>query len=311
MFVALACVAMAACSSDEDEDGSSSLETPKYEAEAAKYTITDESCDYESIELTESGNYIIVSRTATNTAGAKQVDTVDRKAAKLFGNSKKVVTRGSDSGILYGTYTMTDDGEYILDGIGTLKITASEGTACTLQLTHTNGTVETIQGARESIASDSDFTKTVCRTWEIEKLHLYYKSNGKKVFDISGSSFSELGENLKVWAKANDDEYDESDWDYYIDWAEDEEPYQMVITRSGTYMVYYRDSSIAVARWRWLSEADGQFQYDWGYDWTDDDSGEAWPKLSGGKLLLTEKTTESEDGETYESGIEYTLSEVK
>lgn len=310
MLAALACMAVTACGSDDDEDGDSSLETPKYETESAKYTITDESCDYESIELTESGNYIIVCRTATSFANAKQVGKVDRKPVKLFGNAKKAVTRGSDSGILYGTYTKTDNGEYDLDGIGILKIIESDGTACTLQLTHTNGTVENIQGSRKSVASDSDFTKKVCRTWKIEKIRLYYIENGKTIYNISGSSFSELGENMKAWAKANDDEYDEIDWEY-IDWAEDGEPYQLVITRSGTYMVYYRDSSIAVARWRWLSEADGQFQYDWGYDWTDDDSGEAWFKLSSGKLLITEKEAESEDGDTYESGLEYTLTEVK
>jgi len=112
----------------------------------------------------------------------------------------------------------------------------------------------------------------------------------------------------------DDEEYEEIDWtDMEIDWEEGEEPYKIIITRSGTYMVYYKDSSVAVARWRWLSEAEGQFQYDWGYGWTSDDEGEAWFKLSGGKLIVTEKDveTDEEDGETEETGLEYTLTEVK
>lgn len=307
MFATLACLTTASCSSDGEEE--SNLETPKYDSEAAKFTITDASSSYKSIELTESGNYIIVKNTA-GVSSAKQSLATKRMVARIFRNPQRAsATRGSVSGILYGTYTKTGEGEYNLNGIGTLKITYEDDTACSLQITDTSGNTETIQGNRESISYDSDFTRNICRTWQIDGYRFYAKYNGITMFDLSASTLNGLVDKMKEWAKANDEEYDEDDYDSPFD--EDEEPYQIVFTKSGTYMVYYKDTSIAVARWSWLSETEGQIQFDWGYEWTTDDEGEAWLKLSGGKLLMTEKYSESEDGETFEKGMEYTLSEVK
>lgn len=48
------------CSSSDDNDGEGQLDTPQYAADAAKYEITDESSEVKSIELTESGQYIVI-----------------------------------------------------------------------------------------------------------------------------------------------------------------------------------------------------------------------------------------------------------
>lgn len=50
---------LSSCGSDGNNGGGSNCETPKYEADVAKYTITDTGSEYGSIELTASGNYII------------------------------------------------------------------------------------------------------------------------------------------------------------------------------------------------------------------------------------------------------------
>ena len=52
------------CSSSDDNDGEGQLDTPQYAADAAKYEITDESSEVKSIELTESGQYIVIMNNA-------------------------------------------------------------------------------------------------------------------------------------------------------------------------------------------------------------------------------------------------------
>lgn len=56
---------LSSCSSSDDNDGDGKLETPQYAADAAKYEITDESSEVKSIELTESGQYIVIMNNAT------------------------------------------------------------------------------------------------------------------------------------------------------------------------------------------------------------------------------------------------------
>ena len=55
-----------ACGSDDDDNGGSGdMDTPKYEAKSALYRVTDRSSQYESVEFTASGNYIITKKEGT------------------------------------------------------------------------------------------------------------------------------------------------------------------------------------------------------------------------------------------------------
>lgn len=71
-FAVFAAFAMASCSDDDGNNGDDSgdtsgggsdgteMEAPQFESSAAKYTITDAGSPYTSVELTASGNYIIL-----------------------------------------------------------------------------------------------------------------------------------------------------------------------------------------------------------------------------------------------------------
>lgn len=314
-LAALACTTVTSCIADDDEEEEITIEDAKYVAEAAKFEITDANSPYESIELTEGGTYIIKEDTTASAVKTKATVQASKGFTRMFVPQAGRVTRGSVSGILYGTYTKTGDGEYYLEGYGTLKVVTENGSAVSLEVTPIGGTTQTIQGNRTSSVADSETTRYLCRTWKFDKYTYYVKYNGKTMVSISGRTLSELVENMKTWIQkhaSDEDEVDVSD----IVWNPNYEPEKVVFTRSGTYMVYYSDSSVAVVGWHWVSENDKKLQYDWGFDYTDADTGVAWVSFSGSKMLLTEMNSGTFDDDEYgestaEVGLTYTMSEVK
>lgn len=308
--------AFTSCSSDDDDNGGGTLETPKYESEAAKYEITSSDAEYSSIELTASGNYIIVKNPSTGGARAltgRSAKTSASQHVSLFRSVKKsVASRAGEwgSGILYGTYTKTADNEYKLSNLGTLKVTVKDGVACSLNLVYSDGTTKTYDGNKGVAKNNtSDFTNFICRTWNIAQIRVYYKENGQTLFDITANSWTELGQKIKEIAKNNPDEdFDESDF------YETNPPKQIVITKNNTYMVLYEDNELAIANWKWLDESKGLFRYSWDEEGSyDEDTGVVTVTRKGNNLVVFEEQTETdpEDGETETFGMEYTLTEAK
>lgn len=297
------------------------LETPEYAEEAVKYTITDEDSIYESVELTESGDYIIIKRTddddyydyenaSLNTTTVTTLSKVTALSNKsLFKNRNMPLTRGSYSGILYGTYTKTGTNEYYLNDIGTLKITSAESSLYQLVITYTDGSTETIPGKMESKIDDSTLVNKLCRTWGMDKYELFEAENGVDLTSISGSTLYELYSNLKKWAEQNDDEYDADEYDDILDSVDGYDVTDVIFTKSGTYVVYYDDGTLTVAQWKLLSgsETEGKLQYYWNI--YDQDDQIVYFHFTENTLIVEEKEIEEEDGVVWEEGVRYYLTE--
>lgn len=318
---------MSSCSSDDDDD-STSFETPKYEAEAAKYSITDASSTYESIELTASGNYIVITDATAASAMAKVRTSKNGMAATVMNTLKNnmlrlncnVATRSASvySGIFYGTYTKTADGVYELDGFGTVKVTQDAyGSAYSIEITRTGGTTETIPAKKENADKNSAKSVMLCRTWVFDSYRFVYAYNGKTYVDESASTLSALFTQIKKKLQSYDPDDDYSEFDQYAEILADVEPQNMVFTKSGTYMVSYKNKQIAVANWNWIDESAGTLGYSWGeYNGYDLD-GKVTISFEKNKLQVVETNTDSdydeEDDytETTTATLYYNLTEMK
>ncbi len=295
----------ASCSDDEDEGDSVQLDTPVYETDAAKYVVMDTNSSYESIELTASGNYIITlnpyASASKNFADIKTTVTINKSVFKMPSLFK---ARSAYSPILYGTFTKVGDNEYILNGYGSLVIVEdAENNAFSIQVTPTNGETEQIQVSKQNANISGAMSDKLCRTWEFSKIRVYAKVNGRTMFDVSGSSFEELMDNLKeAFVDMGGDPSEVED--FYMDNI----PQQVIFTKSGTYMVVYSENQLAVSTWCWVDEASGLASYSWFNDLNDPD-GLFNVAFDNGHCLLTEK--KAEDGESYEVGTVYTMTEVK
>lgn len=318
LLLTVAC-GFTSCSDDDDEGGT--LAPPAFEASAAKYEISSNNSPYASIEFTESGNYIIVNN-GYNSPSAAPAKAANGKKSPISLLAKNIMAKSTKfkahreapySPILYGTYTKIDDNTYNLAGFGTVKVvTDGNGNAVSLEITPAGGQTVTYTATKQNKDLNSTNTNRLCRTWKVGACRIYMKYNGRNIMDISANSTEELITKIEAWMEANDPEYEPGDASD-IEILKETSPQQVVFTKTGTYMVYYKNSQLAVSTWRWCNAQETQLEYSWNNNFDPDNglNGKVDIAFSGNKLLITEKDVETEDGETFESGFTYTMSEVK
>ncbi|MDE6650718.1 MAG: hypothetical protein K2K45_12400, partial [Muribaculaceae bacterium] len=245
-----------------------------------RFTITSADSPYSSVEFTASGNYLITEKSYTPyySPASSLVGSNEHKHGNIFNSKMQASTRDSYDGVIYGKYTINSDGEYVLDGFGTIKVISNGGTAVDLEIT-TNSGYEIVVGAnRDNIMTESDMTNKLCRTWKFSKVHLILWEEGKKVFDKT-LSMKEYGE-----------------WDEL-----DELPENVIFTKSGTYLVTYSDGDLAVSTWRWENEKKGILRYSGDYDHLYDEyeSGTVEVSFDGNQLVIVEEDYDEEYDERY------------
>lgn len=316
LFMMTVCsLSLVSCSSDDDDDDDGGDVAPAaFEAYAAKYQIADAGAAFSSVEFTESGNYIMVLNDLPTT-GAKSLSSLAAKkspAHMMFGNLlRKAATRSESvySPILYGKYTVDADGTYVLAGYGKVKVVENgAGNAYSLEFMPSSGSSFTYTASKQNRDLDSENTNRLCRTWNTASFQIVAKINGKVLLDVTASTMGELIKKLQKWAESNDEEFDPSDWEY-LDIAN---PEQVVFTKTGTYMVKYSNSELAVSTWRWVNDSETMLQYSWENDFEDSYlNGFASVSYKGRQLVITETDKEEEDGESYEMSMVYYFNEVK
>lgn len=259
---AFSAVSFSSCSSDSDDY---SFDAPKYESAAVAFTIpSTEQCDYESIEFTESGNYIITPRSRYY-AQARNAET---KKSMVFFNSK-IATRAYGREIIHGKYTLKGDNVYELEGFGTITVVKNGNETATLMIQENGSQPFEIRAEQHKDQGSSSLTNTLCRTWEFSKIRLQLYADGRVVFDkkadftFEGMKSIMIAMVKKLGGSASmiTDEMIQEELD---DMMEDA-PKEVIFTRAGTYMVVYQDESLAVARWRWENESKGIARYSWDY----------------------------------------------
>ena len=296
-------LSVTSCSNDEDEGGTGSLDTPKYEQDAAKYVI--DGGIYSSIEFTASGNYIIVTDGYNSYRSESMARETPAASKQAIFNGKHFSTRAY-SPILYGTYIKTGENEYLLEGFGKIKVVQDgSGNAYSLEVTPTGGSTETLSATKQNADLNSDLSNRLCRTWKISKMRMLVKVEGQIMMDVSGSNYEELSESIKRWAINNG--ADPEDIEDFIISEDGEWPEQVVFTKSGTYMVYYSSAELAISTWAWENEKNGILMYSWTNDFEPGWYSTVKVDFSGSQCVITESY--GEDGMVID--MIYYLTEVK
>ncbi len=194
-FASCISLALAACSSDGPDFDDENLwegeaETPKYVEDAAIYKVNSNAqCPFQSIELTESGDYIVTPSYGYSVTASHSEATMNRGMFRKHAASKSRADLSSYD-YTYGTFTKNTDGSYNLDGLGTM--TYSNGT---LTLSLTDGTRYNVKATetRPTLASN-DLNLRFCRTWYVKSASIeVYNKSGKKLdsYTYSGAELQE------------------------------------------------------------------------------------------------------------------------
>lgn len=281
-FMLFGAVSLSSCSDSDGGGDGGSLETPKYEVFAAKYDITTPNSNYESIELTASGNYIV-----TEAVSMDQYEAPKRGKSSLL-MTRSAQSRSGNNGVIFGKYTKISDTKFNLAGFGTIEVTMTGENAFDLNITTEQGAQVVLGANRDNQYESSSMTDKLCRSWAIFKVRVKAWENGKLVGEqtFSEDKFAEV---------FDDDEY----------------PKNVVFTKSGTYVVFYNYDSLAVSTWCWENESKGVLRYSWDYEHLYDpyESGVVGVSFSGNQLVIVETYEDSEYGEKEE--MSYYLKEIR
>lgn len=296
--------AVTSCSDDDDNGGGiPSLSTPEFENSSAKYVMASGS-PYSSIELTASGNYVIIADGASsyslNQSYASAPMTTIAKG--MFRTHDASVSRSYFNGIYYGTYTKTGDNQYNLSGFGTITVNNTGDNAYSLTVTTSSGT-QTLAASKAVADKDSERTNALCRTWNFDRINLKVWLNGSKKYDKTVAA-NKLNDFLEDWGEEG--------------LGDDEIPRQVIFTKSGTYMVLYgtgdnSNNGLDISTWCWDNENEGILRYSWNLDnlYDPDDSGTILTSFSGKNMTIIEEYEEIEDGQRIREKVTYYFTAAK
>lgn len=231
LFVALfttTSVSLTSCSSDDDDEQfngdlwQGELGAPAYESDAVAYKITG-SNEFGSIELTASGNYIVLPANSANyapKAGKRSMlRTVSKESRAYYGGKQ------------FGSYTKNADGTYNLKGFGTLGVYDNGQ----LVLVLVDGTQYVLDATVIPNIESNELNNRICRTWYVQKAVV----NALDVYGNVVESTTITGEQLK------------NDYVKYV-----------VMTKAGTFIQVDWDGMFAdKGAWKWADKKKQIFDY--------------------------------------------------
>lgn len=270
LLALLATFSLASCSSDDDDNVANIEQPAKYADKAARYVISGNG-QYNSIELTESGNYLI-EKGSNYTSRAAVAEMPAKKRTSLLSKTRRAKAQSTRSSnwdnYWYGTYTLNSDGSFNLKDFGKLEVKVDVSGQCSLVLTPKDKEPVTLSAQKQQ-KSVEGMTAKLCRTWQFDSWRLVLvDKNGKTLIDHTASNDASMTKWLYNWEKKNDPDFDEEEW-YWEDedgkkiyyWEDpDELEETFIFTQSGTYLIV-NDDELEVCLWRWLDEKTGQIQF--------------------------------------------------
>lgn len=238
---------LSACSSDDGPENGGDNGDQIENADAARYEITDPNADISFIELTEGGQYFVGGDESDY--GAKPM--MARRAAQRAAES-------SDDGLHYGEYTKGTNGEFVLNGYGTLTVTKN-GEVYELKVVPEGSTTTKSYSARKATSTEvvSNTAKNLCRTWKFQSVAYSLKAGGYTAFDFKANSMRELATKMKAkmkeLASKNGEEWtqeDEDEWNEQIQYAYEEQPERLTFAASGYMYARFGDNNVERGKWR-------------------------------------------------------------
>lgn len=249
----------------DSEDGvppltDSTLVPPEFEKSSGKYEITDDASPYSSVELGASGNYIVTRSGYSPRAVAVNPFMLKRRAVDA------AQSRASENnGMIYGTYTVTPDGKFDLEGFGVLELVSDgkNGQITELKITPTGQSELVFTAKKSPTVGDDEMTNALCRTWVLKK-------------------WVDMEIDMATKDTLSYDEYPSADW------PESQSEYlEVMFSKSGTYLQFSGYSELEAGFWRWENRANGTIRcsYSTGYD---NESGIVRVSFSGNTMTTYE-----------------------
>ena len=333
MMLSVATLSFTACSSDDDDNGGT-LDVPAYKDVSALYTITQSGSNYSSIELTESGNYVIVRNSSNSRREITRAVANEKLAGFVVSPWFSDMTRSTTyNNIITGKYTKNGDNTFVLEGFGTIAVTSAGDSSYSLEITENGSQPYTLTAARKEQYPGAEQTVKLCRTWHISSIRMLMSGTADNEGQSLNFSIDESVDggdmpslmykcyaSMMRWAinasgKSVPESYFEEELAEQKKRFESAYPYveDMIFTQVGTYMVTYKGDKLAISTWTWQGDSFDKIHYSWNYsNMTSVISGDCKVEFNGNKCIITEEKSGSADiVRNADVKAIYTLTEVK
>ncbi len=281
MFLAAAiCAGFQSCSDDDGGDNDP-LEPPVYSEEAVKCEFTDSEAPYESLELTESGDYILILRDSE--ANVEPVNT----ASPL----RSVTRAGSGSNVKHGTYKPTGEKSYELSDFGKIVFTEDS-----IQITPSNGTTATYNTTILPKLQTSYSIDQLCRSWKCVQWRVVVRSTEGN-FDKSFSSYDALAAYSGPDDMTGEGYWDESTFE------------ELILSKYGTLVLsgreYHDNTFLGFTYYSelWKATGDNEGQLYLPFEEVDDSDAISFKIVKNRLVLTIVQRYDDGDGETEEKLI--------
>ena len=315
-FVMIGLMTVVACGSDDDDNGGgkwqafgnfsdADVDAPEYADVAAFYDITSPNSDIKSLELTESGRYIITLKDYATARASKDIQIKSRFLCMF----RKAMTRNTTYGnIIEGKYTKKGDGTFELEGYGTVTITGSSDNALSIEITAKDGTKRpTLTAQRKNQLPESEATAKICRTWNLSSMRFIVEIDDKLVYDgeykinelykFGADMYNAEKKYYGYNSSVNDEQYIIQGYESSMRMLMDKLMGSTItFAKTGTYLVTYNNNTLAIATWSWVDEKKGFVRYSRNYeDMNDkDEAGTALLGFRGSQLAIQEDMIDQE-----------------
>ena len=283
-IIAATCVVFTSCSSDDKIE-------QVVELISGKFIINDKSLGYESIELLNSGSYIVI-LADNDSEGSEPINIVSSDELILSSGTTILesgvfnnVTRSSaNSKYIYGSYTRISDFIYNLDGFGLLTIDMDDNEVNSFNIILNNGKEVTMGVSRQNEYTSSSATDQLCNEWIVKVLEERKYEGEELVYNIK----------YTVGKSTLDISYDPNNsYTYqintFIERNKMEGPKNIIFSKAGTYAVLNNNGALGSAKWWWKNETNGQMYYSWNDDEEEDEEASyATVQFNDNKLIVYE-----------------------
>ncbi|MBR4846264.1 MAG: hypothetical protein IKU98_07590, partial [Bacteroidaceae bacterium] len=292
-------IGLVSCSNDGDGDGNYADELLPgiTELKLGKFIINDNSSGYESIELLNSGSYIItladaedddVDLVPTDSTNTTQPDSSQGTSGSIsFGTSVGGnSTRGGDdvvSKYLYGSYTMVSQYVYDLDGFGLLTIGLDGDEVNSFDIILDNGKELTVGVTRKKEYANTSATDKLCNEWEMTVMEEKYYDREELVYHIKYT----MGKStLDILVDPYNNYTEQANT--FIERQNAGGPKGIIFSKAGTYAVLTNSGYLSSAKWWWKDEANGQMYYSWDEEEEGEEAAYVTTQFSDDKLFVSE-----------------------
>lgn len=259
LFIVLIASIFVSCS-ENNEELNIPDNPPAYEEVSGKYEITDVSSPYESVELLESGDYIII----------KRVPSSDVNSSKSKGLLSNELSKATISNMIYGTFTQLEDGSFDLEGFGVIKLISNDNKEITSISIKPDNEDEMIFNAKkcEEMGNDEQ-TNALCRKWKVVKIREVETHNGEIISDNTENPDEIIAQ-------------------------------EITFSKSGIFIVYNPGENTSNAfYWKWENQQKSQIGYTKDDTWSGENDNFT-VEISENKLIIHEKYEEhSEESDEY------------